>query len=69
MTTTIPLPPGLPVATGVDANPVIRWLMTEGRKAAGSNEFLEGFAACLRRAGIEVTRMTTGVPILHPQIF
>jgi hypothetical protein len=33
-----------------------------------SKNFLEGFALCLRQAGIDVTRITTGVPILHPQI-
>ena len=52
-----------------DAHPVIRWLMTDGRRILGSNEFLEGFALCLRQAGIDVTRITTGVPILHQQIF
>jgi adenylate cyclase len=59
----------MPVDVGSDAHPVIHWLMTEGRKLAGSNEFLEGFASCLQRVGIDVTRITTGVPILHPQIF
>jgi adenylate cyclase len=52
-----------------EAHPVILWLMTEGRKAAGPDDFLESFAVCLRRAGIDVTRITTGVPILHPQIW
>ena len=61
--------PDTPLQTGSDAHPVIRWLMIEGRKAVGSNDFLEAFASRLRRSGIDVTRMTTGVPILHPQIF
>lgn len=52
-----------------DAHPVIRWLMTDGRRIVDSVEFLEGFASCLRQAGIDVMRITTGVPILHPQIF
>ncbi len=52
-----------------DAHPVIRWLMTDGRRILGSNDFLEGFALCLREAGIDVARITIGVPILHPQIF
>ncbi len=52
--------------TVCDAHPVIRWLMTDGRRILGSNDFLEGFALCLREAGIDVTRITTGVPILHP---
>jgi adenylate cyclase len=52
-----------------DSQPVIRWLMIDGRKILDSNKFLEGFALYLREAGIDVTRVTTGVPILHPQIF
>ena len=52
-----------------DSHPVIRWLMADGRRILGSNDFLEAFARCLRRASIDVTRITTGVPILHPQIF
>jgi adenylate cyclase len=52
-----------------DVHPVIRWLMTDGRRILGSNDFLERFALCLREAGIDVTRITTGVPILHPQIY
>jgi len=55
--------------TAWDAHPVIDWLMTVGRRTVGSNEFLEGFALCLQQAGIDVMRITTGVPILHPQIF
>ena len=55
--------------TVFEAHPVIRWLMTEGRKTLGPDDFLERFAACLRQAGIDVTRITTGVPILHPQLW
>jgi adenylate cyclase len=53
----------------LDIHPVIRWLMADGRRIPDSKNFLEGFALCLRQAGIDVTRITTGVPILHPQIF
>jgi len=52
----------------IDSHPVISWLLTEGRRLVGSNEFLEAFALRLRKSGIDVTRVTTGVPILHPQI-
>jgi adenylate cyclase len=52
-----------------DAHPVIRWLMTDARKLANPSEFLEAFAGELRASGIDVSRITTGVPILHPQIF
>jgi adenylate cyclase len=51
------------------AHPVIRWLMTEARKRVDASEFLEAFAHELRAAGVDVSRITTGVPILHPQIF
>jgi adenylate cyclase len=50
-------------------HPVIRWLMTEARKRAEPSEFLDAFARELRASGVDVSRITTGVPILHPQIF
>jgi adenylate cyclase len=57
-------------AEGRDAtHPLIRWLMTDARKLADPNEFLEAFAEKLRGTGVDVSRITTGVPILHPQIF
>ena len=52
-----------------ETHPVIRWLMTEARRRTDPNEFLEAFAHQLRAAGVDVARITTGVPILHPQIF
>jgi adenylate cyclase len=52
-----------------EANPVLYWLMTEARRRTDPNEFLEAFAHELRAAGVDVSRITTGVPILHPQIF
>lgn len=57
------------MADSIGSHPVISWLLTEGRGLVGSNEFLEAFALRLRKSGIEVTRVTTGVPILHPQIY
>jgi adenylate cyclase len=48
---------------------VIRWLMTDARKRTDPSDFLEAFAGELRTAGVDVSRITTGVPILHPQIF
>jgi len=50
-------------------HPVVRWLMTDARRITGSNEFLAAFAERLVAAGVDVARITTGVPILHPQIF
>jgi adenylate cyclase len=52
-----------------ETDPVIRWLMTEARQRVGASDFLEAFANQLRAAGVDVSRITTGVPILHPQIF
>ena len=52
-----------------EAHPVLRWLMTDARRRIDASEFLEAFAHELRTAGVDVSRITTGVPILHPQIF
>src|SRR5262249_55159161 len=52
-----------------DRHPVIRWLMTEARRRTDPNDFLDAFAQQLLAAGVDVVRITTGVPILHPQIF
>src|SRR5215470_6902052 len=43
--------------------------MTEARRRSDPSDFLEAFAQQLRDAGVDVARITTGVPILHPQIF
>jgi len=52
-----------------EGSPVIRWLMTEGRHITDAKNFLECFAARLRDARVDVSRITTGVPVLHPQLF
>ena len=52
-----------------ETHPVIRWLMTDGRRRADASEFLGALAEALLAAGVNVSRITTGVPILHPQIF
>jgi adenylate cyclase len=43
--------------------------MTEGRHITDAKSFLECFAARLRDASVDVSRITTGVPVLHPQLF
>jgi adenylate cyclase len=58
-----------PVRVDPEENPVIRWLMTDGRRTTDAKSFLENFAACLIEAGVDVSRITTGVPVLHPQLF
>jgi adenylate cyclase len=40
--------------------------MTEARRRVDAGDFLEAFANELHAAGIDVPRITTGVPILHP---
>ena len=51
-----------------EGHPVIRWLMSDARKITEPAEFLDAFAQRLLQAGVAVTRVTTGVPLLHPQI-
>jgi adenylate cyclase len=65
------------VALGIEAreiaasesHPIIGWLLTDARKLADPAEFVEAFALRLRRSGVDVARITVGVPILHPQLF
>ena len=59
----------LRVAGGDQTHPLIRWLMTDARRHSDPIRFLDAFAVQLHAAGIDVSRITTGVPILHPQIF
>jgi adenylate cyclase len=58
-----------PVRIGPQDGSVIRWLMTEGRRITDAKRFLESFAERLIEAGVDVARVTTGVPVLHPQLF
>ena len=53
----------------LDNHPVIRWLMADGRRIAFPKASLKDLPYAFDRPGIDVTRITTGVPILHPQIF
>jgi adenylate cyclase len=48
--------------------PVLDWIHTQGRFIEDAVAFVEGLAAALLDAGVPVGRITTGVPILHPQI-
>src|ERR1700726_636680 len=59
----------LKLADKGETHPVIRWLMTDARRRTDACEFLDGFAHELRANGVDVSRISTGVPILHPQIF
>jgi adenylate cyclase len=59
----------VPVSVSSDESPVSRWLMTDGRRITDPKSFLENFAMCLTEAGVDVSRITTGVPVLHPQLY
>ncbi|MFQ5971301.1 MAG: adenylate/guanylate cyclase domain-containing protein [Alphaproteobacteria bacterium] len=43
--------------------------MGDGRRVTDPNEFLDALADRLRQGGVAVTRITTGVPILHPNLW
>jgi hypothetical protein len=59
----------VPVSVSSDESPVSRWLMTDGRRITDPKSFLENFAMCLTEAGVDVSRITNGVPVLHPQLY
>jgi len=48
---------------------IIHWLLRDGPRITDSTAFLEAFAEELLANGIEVSRVSTGVPTLHPQVF
>ena len=48
--------------------PLMHWLLTDARRIAEPKSFLAALADQLIAQGIEVSRLTTGVPILHPQV-
>ncbi len=58
-----------PLSVSSEASAVVRWLMTDGRRITDPKSFLENFAARLIEAGIDISRVTTGVPVLHPQLY
>ena len=48
---------------------VIAWLTDEGRRIGDRTAFVEALAGRLNAAGAGITRMTTGVPLLHPLVY
>jgi adenylate cyclase len=52
-----------------EARGIVTWLLGAGRRVTEPGAFLAALAGELRRAGTPVTRMTTGVPILHPDLW
>lgn len=60
------MPTTAPVADPVAD--VGRWLKTEAARSGDAARFVNALGEKLRAAGIPVDRITTGVPILHPNI-
>lgn len=63
ITSTSPPPSG-----GAPVHPVLAWLQAEGARYRETRTFVEAMARRLLDCGIPLFRMTTGVPLLHPQI-
>ena len=52
-----------------DLDPLIGWLGGPGRQIADGRAFHKAFAGGLDDAGYTVDRISTGVPLLHPQLY
>jgi adenylate cyclase len=50
------------------ANPVLAWLQAEGVRYRETLPLVEALAERLLAAGVDLSRLTTGIHILHPQI-
>lgn len=50
------------------SNPVQAWLEAEGARYTDTTCFFNAFVAVLVRAGIDLSRATTGIQVLHPQV-
>jgi adenylate cyclase len=48
--------------------PLLHWLLTDARRIVEPKAFVAALAEKLITHGIDVTRLVTGVPILHPQV-
>jgi adenylate cyclase len=48
--------------------PLVHWLLTDARRIAGPKAFVAALAEQFLAHGIDVSRLVTGVPILHPQV-
>jgi adenylate cyclase len=50
-------------------HPLLHWLLTDARRISEPKAFLNALAEQFLTSGIEIARLVTGVPILHPQVF
>jgi adenylate cyclase len=48
--------------------PLVNWLLTDARRIAEPKAFVAALAERFLAHGIDVSRLVTGVPILHPQV-
>jgi adenylate cyclase len=48
--------------------PLLAWLLGPGRRLTDTEVFVEALGERLVEAGLPVDRITTGIPMLHPQI-
>jgi adenylate cyclase len=53
---------------GCTPDPVLAWLQSEGVRYRETLPFVDALAQKLLEAGVDLSRMTTGIHILHPQI-
>jgi adenylate cyclase len=52
----------------VDIAPLLAWLQGPGRRLIETEAFIEALGEQLVEVGLPVDRITTGIPMLHPQI-
>jgi adenylate cyclase len=50
-------------------HPLLHWLLTDGRRIIEPKAFVGALVEKLSHCGIEVARLVTGIPILHPQVY
>ena len=69
MTTLLDAPaPVLPAEIPATCDPILLWLLTEGRFLRDSEALADGLARQIVAAGIPITRMTTHAFTLHPRL-
>jgi hypothetical protein len=50
-------------------NPLVEWLLTDARRIAEPKAFVTALAERFLAHGVEISRLLSGVPILHPQVY
>jgi adenylate cyclase len=58
------------MASGLSiGHPLLHWLLTDARRIAEPKAFVTALAEQFLEHGVEVSRLVTGVPILHPLVY